>query len=88
MEPKEVKTALRMAATEFASGSDSPARLWPVIHGGNLTDLCRDPLTGDFLRLFQALEHWEASVSPERERPEDEVRTIASNLGQDAESVE
>src|SRR5271169_1631528 len=68
MEPEEADVAIRLSAREYASGSDRPPVIWSALNS-HLTDLCRDePLDGDFLRLFQALEHWEQSVSPERER--------------------
>lgn len=73
--------AIRLAAREYASGSDRPPLIWSALNS-HLTALCRDePLDGDFLRLFQALERWEQSVSPERERAEDDIRSIASSLG-------
>ena len=81
MEPEEAEAAIRQAASEYASGTESPPVLWSAF-GSHLNDLCRDgPLTGDYLRLFQSLEHWEQSVSPERERAEDDIRHIAANLG-------
>jgi hypothetical protein len=81
MEPEEADVAIRLSAREYASGSDRPPVIWSALNS-HLTDLCRDePLDGDFLRLFQALEHWEQSVSPERERAEDDIRRIAASLG-------
>jgi hypothetical protein len=81
MEPQKADVAIRQAAREYASGTESPLVLWSAFHS-HLNDLCRDgPLTGDFLHLFHSLEHWEQSVSPERERAEGDIRTIAASLG-------
>jgi predicted ATPase len=81
MEPQEADAAIRLAAREYASRSESPRVLWLAFQF-HLQDLCRDgPLTGDFLRLFQAFEQWEQSVSPEREQAENEIRYIAASLG-------
>ena len=81
----EAESALRQAAKEFALGSDSPIVLWPYFMG-NLDALCKDgPLTGIYVRLFEAFEHWEESVGPERDQAVVALREIAATIGRGAE---
>jgi hypothetical protein len=79
--PDEAKGLIRDAAIRFAAGEATVVEMWSALHS-NLHDLCRDePLTGDFLDLFQSLERWEAAVSDERKVAEAEVRSVAARLG-------
>ena len=79
MESREAEAAIRQAAREYVSGKDSLRELWSAFQS-HLRDL---PLSGDFLRLFQAFDLWEQqSESPERERAEDKIRKIAARLGE------
>jgi hypothetical protein len=81
MKSREAEAAIRQAAAEYASGSDSPRVLWSVFQL-HLRDLSQNgPLSGDLLRLFQAFDLWEQSISPERERVEEKIRKIAAGLG-------
>ena len=81
MKPRDAEATIRRAAREYASGETSPSVLWSVFQA-QLRDLSlRGPLSGDFLRLFQALDLWEQSVSPDREIAEANVREAAARLG-------
>jgi len=82
MDAREAESAICDAAREYASGKSSPRALWSTFES-HLRDLSRErPLSGDFLRLFQALDLWEQqSATPERERAEKEIREIAARLG-------
>ena len=82
MESPDAEAAIRQAAREYASGTSSPRSLWSTFES-HLRDLSRDvPLSGDYLRLFQALDLWEQQTeAQERERAEAEIRKIAARLG-------
>jgi hypothetical protein len=72
--------AIRQAARALSSGDGSVVELRSTLLS-NLHDLCRDrPLQGDYLRLFEALERWEASVGADRNQAEDRVTTQAERL--------
>ena len=72
---------IRRAAQHFVDESDADVRsLWSSFHG-SLYDLCRDePLDGEFLSLFQALEAWEAALPGEREEQVRNLREAAAKL--------
>lgn len=73
-------TDVREVTARFASGDAEVRDVWSTFHG-NLYDLCKDePLSGDLLRLFRALESWEAAVGDERQRSEDLLRDVCASL--------
>jgi hypothetical protein len=82
MKSGDAEAAIRQAARDYAAGKDSLRELWSAFQS-HLRDLSRDgPLSGDFLRLFQAFDLWEQqSVAPDRARAEDKIRKIAARLG-------
>ncbi len=77
--PDGAAHAIRAAARRFVQGEVGIVEVWNALHA-NLVDLCRDePLHGDFLALFQALERWEASTE-RRSVDLEQVRLVASRL--------
>jgi hypothetical protein len=76
--------AIRIVAARFGRGEGSTLEMCSFLQG-NLHDLCSEgPLAGDFLRLFTALESWEAATGTDRESAAETARTIARHLGRGA----
>jgi hypothetical protein len=78
--PESAALVVRQAAQAFVLADGSVKELWSTLHS-SLHDLCRDhPLEGDYLRLFEALEHWEKSVALDRSDADLEIHQIAERL--------
>lgn len=71
---------IRRSAEAVTSGDGSVADLRSTLLT-NMDDLCRHrPLEGDYLNLFQAIERWEASVGPDHDTAEGEIKDLAAGL--------
>ena len=80
VEPDEAAAVIRTAAAEFMTDALDAPGMWSAFHT-NLSVLCRDePLTGDFLACFDALETWEAAQGPQRDDALKALRQVAPRL--------
>ena len=76
--------AIRHAAARFAAEKASVVEMWDALHE-HLHDLCAEqPLIGDFLALFNALEAWEVATGADRDRAIERSRQVARRLGTSA----
>lgn len=84
MTPDEAAMAIRQTAARFAAEKASVLEMWAALHE-HLHDLCvEQPLIGDFLVLFNALEEWEVSAGADRDRAIERSRQVARRLGASA----
>jgi hypothetical protein len=78
--PETASRLIRQSARALSSGGGSVAGLRSTLLS-NLHDLCRNhPLEGDYLNLFEALGHWEASVGADHKEAESYIKTVADRL--------
>ncbi|MEN9644546.1 MAG: hypothetical protein RL238_1215 [Actinomycetota bacterium] len=80
MPPEDVAREIAAEAVRFQAG-DSDLIAFRAKFMGALHDLCRDePLSGDHLEMFFALEAWEESVGEDRRSAAERVAGLAGRL--------
>ncbi len=80
MVPDDAAGEIAAEAIRFEAG-DSDLIAFRAKFMGSLHDLCRDePLSGDHLELFFALEAWEEAVGEERRSAAERVADLAGRL--------
>ncbi len=80
MEPAEAERKIAVAARQLLSG-EIDLLTFAYAFNRSLSGLCEDePLSGDLLELFFALESWEVSVGAERVEAAERVTLVAQRL--------
>lgn len=81
MTPAEAAAEIRATAATFGGGESTIQDFWSSFHD-NLHDLCaEDPLDGDWLAAFEALEAWEVATASDRVAAVEQARAVALRLG-------